>query len=91
MYRRLADVPKVDLLSKPLLKLNELDSSEGFKLAKIKIKEDQVREVVKGMWKGADVESFKQIYYPVYLAELILNRKKRYVWIDGRTGKEIEF
>ncbi|MHB1868509.1 MAG: ATP-binding protein [Nitrososphaerales archaeon] len=91
MYRRLADVPKVDLLSKPLLKLNELDPSEGFKLAKIKIKEDQVREVVKGMWKGADVESFKQIYYPVYLAELILNRKKRYVWIDGRTGKEIEF
>ncbi|MHB2036757.1 MAG: hypothetical protein ACYCPW_08470, partial [Nitrososphaerales archaeon] len=91
MYRRLADVPKVDLLSKPLLKLNELDPSEGFKLAKIKIKEDQVREVVKGMWNGADVESFKQIYYPVYLAELILNRKKRYVWIDGRTGKEIEF
>jgi len=91
MYRRLADVPKVYLLSKPLLKLNELDPSEGFKLAKIKIKEDQVREVVKGMWKGADVESFKQIYYPVYLAELILNRKKRYVWIDGRTGKEIEF
>jgi len=91
MYRRLADVPKVDLLSKPLLKLNELDPSDGFKLAKIKIKEDQVREVVKGMWKGADVESFRQIYYPVYLAELILSRKKRYVWIDGRTGKEIEF
>ena len=43
------------------------------------------------MWKGADMESFRQIYYPVYLSELILNRKKRYVWIDGRTGKEIEF
>jgi hypothetical protein len=91
MYRRLADVPKVDLLSEPLLKLNELDVSGGFKLAKLKIEEDDVREVVKGMWKGADVDSFKQIYYPVYLSELILNRKKRYVWIDGRTGKEIEF
>jgi hypothetical protein len=91
MYRRLADVPKVDLLTKPLLKFNELDTSQGFKLAKLKIKEDQVREVVKGMWKGADVESSRQVYYPVYLAELILKKKKRYVWIDGRTGKEIEF
>ena len=45
-------------------------------------------------WKGvqrADRESFRQIYYPVYLSELILNRKERYVWVDGRTGKEIEF
>ena len=31
MYRRLADVPKVDLLSEPLLKLNELDASDSFK------------------------------------------------------------
>jgi uncharacterized protein len=91
MYRRLADIPRIDLLSRPLLKFNELDTSEGFKLARVKVKEDQVREVVRGMWSGADVESFTQIYYPVYLAELILNRKKRYVWIDGRTGREIEF
>jgi hypothetical protein len=91
MYRRLADIPRIDLLSTPLLKFNELDTSEGFKLAKVKVKEDQVREVVKGMWSGADLESFRQIYYPIYLAELILNRKKRYVWIDGRTGREIEF
>ena len=73
------------------MKLNELDTSRGFRLAKLKIKEDDVREVVKGMWDGADLESFRQVYYPVYLAELRLNRKKRYLWIDGRTGKEIEF
>lgn len=91
MYRRLADVPKIELGSEPLLKLNELDTSQGFRLAKLKIKEDDVREVVKGMWEGADLESFRQVYYPVYLAELVLHRKKRYLWIDGRTGKEIEF
>ncbi|MDG7001613.1 MAG: DUF87 domain-containing protein, partial [Nitrososphaerota archaeon] len=91
MYRRLADVPKIELGSEPLLKLNELDTSQGFKLAKLKIKENDVRDVVKGMWDGADLESFRQVYYPVYLAELILNRKKRYLWIDGRSGKEIEF
>ena len=91
MYRRLVDIPKIDLTDEPLLKLNELNTSEDFKLAKVKIKEDQVREVVKGTWSGADVETFRQVYYPVYLSELILNERKRYVWIDGRTGKEIEF
>lgn len=91
MYRRLTDVPKIELGSEPLLKLNELDTSSGFRLAKLKIREDDVREVVKGMWEGADLESFRQVYYPVYLAELLLKRKKRYLWIDGRTGKEIEF
>ena len=89
-YRRLTDIPKIDLGTEPILKLNELNSSDEFKLAKLKIKEDQVREVVKGLWDGADVDSFRQIYYPVYLAELYLNERKRYVWIDGRTGKEID-
>lgn len=90
MYRTLIDIPRIELGSEPLLKLNELNVSDGFKLAKLKLKEGQVREVVKGLWEGADVESFRQIYYPVYLAELLLNDRKRYVWIDGRTGKEIE-
>jgi uncharacterized protein len=90
MYRKITDIPKIDLGVEPLLKLNELNASDGFKLAKLKIKEDQVREIVKGLWKNADLESFRQIYYPVYLAELSLNDRKRYVWIDGRTGKEIE-
>ncbi len=91
VYRRLIDVPKIDLLSEPMMRLNELDATEDFKLAKLKVREDMVREVIKGMWKGADLESFRQIYYPVYLAEVLLNRRKRYVWIDGRTGKEIQF
>jgi hypothetical protein len=90
MYRTLVDLPKIDLVTEPLTKLNELNLSDGFKLAKLRLKEDEVREVVKGLWEGADVESFRQIYYPVYLAELLLNDRKRYVWIDGRTGKEIE-
>jgi hypothetical protein len=90
MYRILVDVPKINLVGERLMKLNELNVSDGFKLAKLKLKEEQMREVVKGLWKGADVESFRQIYYPVYLAELLLNDRKRYVWIDGRTGKEIE-
>jgi uncharacterized protein len=91
MYRRLIDIPRIDLGTEPLLKLNELNASDSFKLSKQKIKEDEVREVVKGMWSRADVDTFRQIYYPVYLAELVLKSRKRYVWIDGRTGKEITF
>ncbi len=90
MYRRLLDIPKIDLISQPLLKLNELTPSDGFKLSKLKIKEPQVREAVKGLWEGADVDSFRHIYYPVYVAEIILKGRTRHVWIDGRTGKEIE-
>jgi hypothetical protein len=89
-YRRLLDLPRIELGAQPLLKLNELNPSDGFKLSKVKIKEPQVREVVKGMWEGADVDSFRQIYYPVYVAEIILNGRTRHVWIDGRTGNEIE-
>lgn len=89
-YRRLLDMPRIELSTEPLLKLNELNPSDGFKLSKVKIKEPQVREVVKGLWEGADVDSFRQIYYPVYAAEIILNGRTRHVWIDGRTGKEIE-
>lgn len=90
MYRRLMDIPKIDLFSQPLLKLNELNPDDGFKITKLKIKEAQVREVVKGLWEGADVESFKQFYYPIYLAELVLKGRTRYIWIDGRSGKEID-
>jgi uncharacterized protein len=89
-YRRLLDMPKIDLSSESLLKMNELNPSEGFKLSKVKILEPQVREVVKGMWDGADVDSFRQIYYPIFVAEIILKGRTRHVWIDGRTGREIE-
>jgi uncharacterized protein len=89
-YRRLLDMPRIELAAEPLMKMNELNPSDGSKLSKVKIKEPQVREVVKGLWQGADVDSFRQIYYPVYVAEIILNGRTRHVWIDGRTGQEIE-
>ncbi len=89
-YRRLLDLPRIELAPQPLMKLNELNPSDGFKLSKVKLKEPQVREVVKGLWDGADMDSFREIYYPVYVAEIILNGRTRHVWMDGRTGKEID-
>ncbi|MGI0078763.1 MAG: ATP-binding protein, partial [Nitrososphaerales archaeon] len=65
MYRRLTDLPKIDL-TESIIQLKEVDISKGTKLEGPVLKENLVREIVKGMWDGADVESFKEFYYPVY-------------------------
>ncbi len=91
MYRRLIDIPKIDLSGQSVLpQLSELNLMDGFKLSKQRIGEAQVREVVKGMWDGADVEYFSQFYYPTFRAELMLNGRSRRIWIDGRSGKELD-
>jgi len=91
MYRRLIDIPKIDLANQSVLpQLSELNPLDGFKLSKQRLGEAQVREVVKGMWDGADVEHFNQFYYPTFRAELMLNGRSRRVWIDGRSGKELD-
>ena len=91
MYRRLTDLPKIDLTEESIIQVKEVDISNGTKLEGPVLKENLVREIVKGMWDGADVESFKEFYYPVYQVELMLKRRRRMLWIDGRTGKEISF
>ena len=102
MYRRLVDIPKIDLLGDSILPhLRELNPEDGFvidkgrnnsggKLSKMRIGEAQIREVVKGMWDGADVEYFRQFYYPTYRTELVLNGRSRRLWLDGRSGKELD-
>jgi hypothetical protein len=55
------------------------------------LKENLVREIVNGMWDDADVESFKEFYYPIYQIELMLKDKRRMLWIDSRAAKEITF
>ncbi|MGI0080636.1 MAG: PepSY domain-containing protein, partial [Nitrososphaerales archaeon] len=90
MYRRLTDLPKIDL-TESVIQLKEVDISRGTKLEGPVLKENLVREIVKGMWDGADVESFKEFYYPVYQIELLRKNKRRMLWIDARTGKEIFF
>jgi uncharacterized protein len=96
VYRRMVDLPKIELMKPGSLQPVDL-SSESIvqipllreKLQQSKLKEQQVREIVKGLWDDTDVESFRAFYYPVYVAELVLNSKSRKVYIDGRTGIEI--
>jgi len=59
------------------------------KLEEYKLDEEKVREVIKGLISYSDVQSFKRFVYPLYRVELMMRRRKRVVWLDGRTGREI--
>jgi hypothetical protein len=54
-----------------------------------KLDEEKVREVIKGVVPYSDVQSYRQFIYPFYRVELVMKRRKRVVWLDGRTAKEI--
>jgi uncharacterized protein len=68
--------------------LEQLDASQA-KTEGYQLDEENIREVIKGLIPYSDVQSFKRFFYPSFRVELIMNRKKRVVWLDGRTGNEI--
>jgi DNA-binding Lrp family transcriptional regulator len=68
--------------------LESVDDSNA-KVQEYDLDEEKVREVIKGLIPYSDVQSFKRFLYPFYRVELIRKRKKRVVWLDGTTGKEI--
>lgn len=88
LVRRVIDFPEVKLLEIPL-ELDIVDKGEG-RVEPARLKEDELREVVRGVWDGADLDSFRVFHYPVYKVEMMLRRKKRYLWVDGRTAKELD-
>jgi len=89
LYRRLTDLPREPSNPTPL-ELTEI-ALEGTGVIAPKLKESDVRDAVKGLWEGADVESFETLLYPVFRVELVVRRKHRQVLIDGRSGRELEF
>ncbi|MDA4118711.1 MAG: DUF87 domain-containing protein [Thaumarchaeota archaeon] len=55
-----------------------------------KLDEKKVREVIKGLVPYSDVQSYRPFVYPFYRVELVMKkRRKRVVWLDGRTAGEI--
>ena len=89
LYRRLTDLPPEPSERVPL-ELEQVDVEKG-RVVLPKLKEEDVRDAVKGLWEGADVESFEPFVYPVFKVELALHRKHRQVLIDGRSGRELTF
>jgi uncharacterized protein len=89
LFRRLVDLPAKPTELAPL-ELVPVDM-EGGRVVAPKIRESNVREAVKGLWDGADVDSFEPFLYPTFKVELMVRRKHRHVLIDGRSGRELAF
>ena len=89
LYRRLTDLPAEPSEVEPL-DLQEVDIDRA-KVIPPKIREPDVRDAVKGLWEGADTDSFEPFLYPVFLVELVVRRKHREALVDGRSGKELTF
>jgi uncharacterized protein len=89
LYRRLIDLPGEPSEFSPL-ELEEVPVADG-RILTPKLKESDVKEAVKGLWEGADVESFETFLYPVFKVELVLRRRHRSVLVDGRSGRELSF
>jgi hypothetical protein len=87
LYRRLVDLPREPSESFPL----ELDNVEGGQVLSPKVKEADLRDAVKGLWEGADVDGFVPFLYPVFKVVLVAGRKRREALIDGRSGEELAF
>jgi len=87
LVRRTVDIPEVKLRDTPL----ELDLVEKGKgtVEATRLREDELREIVRGVWDGADLDSFATFHYPVYRVEMMLKRKKRFLLLDGRTAREL--
>jgi DNA-binding transcriptional ArsR family regulator len=89
LYRRLVDLPGEPSELSPL-ELEEVPLGDG-RAPPSRVKESDARYAVRGLWDGADVESFETFLYPVFKVELVVRRKHRSVLIDGRSGKELSF
>ena len=57
---------------------------------KLELTEDKVRKVVKGLIAHSEVQEYREFVYPLYRVELVSKRRKRVVWLDGRTGREVK-
>ncbi len=87
LFRRLVDLPGQPSETAPL-DLGRVPLDKGRVIAP-RLKEADIRDAVKGLWEGADVETFEAFLYPVFRVDLALRRKHRQVWIDGRSGKDL--
>jgi len=52
------------------------------------LSEAAVREVIMGFVPLSEAQDYREFVYPLYRVEMVLKRK-RIVWLDGRTGREV--
>jgi uncharacterized protein len=86
LYRRVCDIPEIQWHESEML-LEQF--SAGGKAGENLLSEGKLREVLKGLVPGSEVQQYREFVYPLYRVELVRGRKKRIAWLDGRTGKEL--
>jgi DNA-binding MarR family transcriptional regulator len=87
VYRRLMDLPRIGWRDRELEA--EAVDVRGASLLDVMVSEKELREVIRGMYDGSDLDTFRILLYPLFKVELILKRKRREVFLDGRSGREI--
>jgi len=92
LFRRLVRIHELKLLEQP-------PPSQPLKSEMMKgrivpkdrmINESDVRETMKGLLDDSDATEFSVIYYPIWKVELTRGSSRRTVWIDGRSGRQLE-
>lgn len=89
VYRRTVGMPDFDLKESPL-DLAEIDYGQSAN-KQDGIREDQLRETIKGLRADYDLVSLRPFLYPLYRVRLALGAKSRTVWMDGVSGEETQF
>jgi hypothetical protein len=87
VYRRTVEVPQMKLEPAPTVveKVDEDGTREPPKAS-----DEQLRNIVRGLVEGGEVDRTRLLFYPLYRVRLDLNGKVRTVWIDARTGRQVE-
>jgi predicted transcriptional regulator len=88
VFRRVFDFPEF-LWHESEQALEPLQDVTRATIEEYKLDEEKVRSVIKGLIPQSDVQSFERFLYPFFRVELMKDRKKRVVWLDGRTGNEV--
>ncbi len=87
VYKRTVDIPNPRFVETPVT-AEKLD--EGGEVKPLEIREEELRQLVRGLYVGGELDEVSTYYYPVYRVRLELNMKSRTVWIDARTGRQVD-
>ncbi|MEM3828479.1 MAG: DUF87 domain-containing protein [Conexivisphaerales archaeon] len=90
VFSRLYQFPELMLYDSRLI-LSQLTPQKDTITTKEFLSENDVRNIVRGIYPNSDVDEFTEFLYPLYKVDLVLNRRIRSVWLDGKSGKSVVF
>jgi len=89
VFSRLVDIPVIKQ-AESTLQLEDVGGVGDAQIQELRVGEDELRGLIRGLLGDAEVESFKPFLYPLYRVELVLGDRARSEWVDARQGKRVE-